>query len=369
MTYHGLRVVLLTSADSYRGSAVSYQHLAAGLAARGAVVRVFTGHESVSGPLRTAGIDVAQFDLRSTRPRTAWQLRRALREFRAEVLVVDRPRDLRLGLLATVWTSVALVDRYNAHASPARDLMTRIAYRFCVRLTIFLTHEMARRVLEAAPWMARPERRVIPEGVCVEAFRPDAAAGRAFRDRHGLGDEPFVLAVGALTREKRTAMIIDAMRQMPAPPTLVLCGDGPLRSRLEEQAAVLGVPVRFLGLLPREELRGAYNAASAMAHACAVETFGLSVLEAMACGTPVVGVRSGGVREVVGETGEAGLLVDRDDAGAMAAAIGRILDDPLLAARLRDGARVRATTQFTVEQMTASYELATLAAFLMTIAP
>jgi glycosyltransferase involved in cell wall biosynthesis len=75
------------------------------------------------------------------------------------------------------------------------------------------------------------------------------------------------------------------------------------------------------------------------------------------------------VREVIGETGEAGLLVDRDDAGAMAAAIGRILDDPLLASRLREGARVRATTQFTLEQMTASYELATLAAFLMTIAP
>lgn len=370
MTYHGLRVVLLTSADSYRGSAVSYQQLAEGLAARSAIVRVFTGDESVSGPLRAAGTDVVQFDLRSTRPRTALALRRALLEFRAEVLVVDRPRDLRLGLLATIGTKIALVDRYNAHAShPARDLLTRLAYRFRVQQTIFLTHDVARQVLKAAPWMARPERRVIPEGICVEAFRPAAAAARAFRERHGLGGDPFVLTVGALTREKRTAMIVDAVRQMPARPTLVLCGEGPLRDRLEQQAAVLEVPVRFLGLLPREELLGAYNAASVVAHACAVETFGLSVLEAMACGAPVVGVRSGGVREVVGETGEAGLLVDYDDTGAMAEALSSILDDPALAARLGEGARSRVASQFTLEQMTASYELATLAAFLLTVSP
>ncbi len=369
MTYHGLRVVFLTSADSFRGSAVSYQHLAEGLHKRSATVQVFTGHPAVTAPMRAAGLDVVEFALRSTCLKTARQVRRALRVFRAEVLVVDRPRDLRLGLLATLGTKVALVDRYNAHASrPARDLLTRIAYRFFVRQTIFLTHEMARRVCQAAPWMARPSHRIIAEGVCMRGFRPDRAAGRDFRERHALGDQPIVLAVGALTREKRTAMIIDAVRQMPERPLLVLCGEGPLRASLERQAVLLDVPVRFLGLLPREELLGAYNAASVVVHACAVETFGLSVLEAMACGAPVVGVRSGGVREVIGETGEAGLLVDLDDAGVMAQAMCQILDDPALAAKLRTGARARAVAEFSLERMADAYELATVAAFLLTTA-
>jgi glycosyltransferase involved in cell wall biosynthesis len=367
MTYHGLRVAFITSADSFRGSAVSYQHLAEGLRDRSATVQVFTGHPAVTGPLRAAGIDVVELNLRSTNPKTALQLRRALRLFRAEVLVVDRPRDLRLGLLATAGTKVALVDRYNAHgARPASDLLTRIAYRFFVRQTIFLTHEMAHRVYQAAPWMARPNHRVIPEGVCLRGFRPDSAAGRDFRERHALGNRPFVLAVGALTSEKRTAMIVDAVRQVPERPLLVLCGEGPLRPSLERQAELLDVPVRFLGLLPRAELLGAYNAASVVAHACAVETFGLSVLEAMACGAPVVGVRSGGVREVVGESGDAGLLVDAEDAGAMARAIHSVLADPALAAILRAGARARAMADFSLEKMADAYDLATVAAFLLT---
>ncbi len=318
VNYHGLRVVFLCSADSYRGSAVSFEHLAIGLSARSAVVRIITGHEALTTPLRAAGIDVTQLDLASTNLRTTRRLRAELRTFRAEVLVVDRPRDLRLGMLATIGSSVSLVSRYNSHAArPPRDLLTRLAYRLGVRHTIFLTHGMAERVLQLAPWMRRATHRVINEGICLEAFQPDAAAAAAFRARHELGDAPFVLTVGALTREKRTAMIVDALRDVPSGPTLVLCGEGPLRDKLASQADLLDVTIRFLGQLPRAELRGAYSAASVVAHACDVETFGLSVLEAMACGAPVVGVASGGLLEVVGSTDEAGLLVASDDAAAM----------------------------------------------------
>jgi len=365
MTFHGLRVAFLCSADSYRGSAVSFQHLAHGLTARSAVVRMFTTHEAVTAPLRAEGIDVVQRDLSATNLRTARHLRRDLREFGAEVLFVDRPRDLRLGLLATVGTKVALISRYNSHApNPPRDLLTRLAYLLRVRDTIFLTHEMATRILSLAPWMRRAAYRVIPEGVCLESFRPDPAAAAAFRRRHGLGSAPFVLTVGALTREKRIGMIIDAMHRVPQAPTLVICGEGPLRQACEHQAELLGVSVRFLGRVPREELRGAYSAASVVAHACDVETFGLSVLEAMACGAPVVGVRAGGVREVVSEADDAGLLVPPEDVDAMAAAIGEVLHDGSLARRLSEGARERAASQFALDRMTEGYERTVLGAYL-----
>jgi len=356
MTVRGLRAVFLCSADSYRGSAVSFQHLASGITARGAVVRIVTGHEALTTPMRADGLDVVQLDLRSTHLRTALRLRDELRDFGAEVLVVDRPRDLRLGYLATIGTRVALVSRYNSHAPhPPHDLMTRLAYLFGVKGTIFLTQEKADHVLQWAPWMRRAPHRVIPEGISLDEFRPDTEEAASFRARHGLGDAPFVLTVGALTGEKRTALVVDALCLVPGKPMLVLCGEGPLHDELRQRCEGRGVPVRFLGRLPRAELRGAYSAASVVAHACAVETFGLSVLEAMACGAPVVGVRSGGLLEVVGETATAGLLVDCDDAAAMAAAIERVLSDPEFAGQLRQGGRARAESKFALDRMTTSY--------------
>lgn len=364
MAYHGLRVVFLCSADSYRGSAVSFQHLAHGLTARSAVVRMLTGHPSVTEPLRADGVDVVQMDLRATNLRTSLRLRRELRQFDAEVLFVDRPRDLRLGMLATIGTKVKLISRYNSHAPrPPCDVLTRLAYRLHVRDTIFLTHEMAQRVLTMAPWMRRAVHRVVPEGICLESFRPDARAAAEFRARHGLGDVPFVLAVGALTAEKRIGMIIDALHRVPNAPVLVICGEGPMRTAHHYQAELLDVKVRFLGRLPRGELRGAFNAASVVVHACAVETFGLSVLEALACGAPVVGVRSGGLREVVGETNDAGLLVEHDDVDSMASAISAVLEDPALAARLRRRGRARVVQHFGLDRMADGYDRAALRAY------
>ena len=351
-----MRVAYLCSADSYRGSAVSFEHLALGLARHGGVARVFTGHEVLTVPLRASGVDVVQLDLRSTSLRTAIRLRLELKKFGAEALVVDRPRDLRLGMLATYGSPVRLVSRYNAHAArPPHDALTRLAYRFGVSSTIFLTDEMAERILRVAPWMARAGHRVIAEGVDTEAFQPDAAAAAAFRARHGLGDEPFVLSVSALTVEKRLQMIFDAMYEMPGSPTLVMCGEGPMQEKLASLADVLDVRVRFLGRLPRRELRGAYSAAGVLAHACDVETFGLSVLEAMSCGCPVVGVRAGGLREVVGEDGVAGVLVAPDAAEDMGREISRLLRDRELADGMGRAARARAVERFALDRMHEEY--------------
>src|SRR5439155_684385 len=135
------------------------------------------------------------------------------------VLVAETPRDVRLGALASFARRFALVYSYNVNrAVPPRDPIMRLAYRR-VRLTIFRTHTGEREVLASAPFMGRPPHRVIHEGVDVALFRPDPQAGRAFRARHGLGDRPFLLAVGALEREKRYDWILDALARLgPRPP-------------------------------------------------------------------------------------------------------------------------------------------------------
>ncbi len=77
------------------------------------------------------------------------------------------------------------------------------------------------------------------------------------------------------------------------------------------------------------------------------EGFSLPAIEAMSCGVAVVATTGGALPEVVGSDGETGLLVPPDDPGALAAAIGRLLDDPALRARLGAAGRERVVRRFT----------------------
>lgn len=130
---------------------------------------------------------------------------------------------------------------------------------------------------------------------------------------------------------------------------LLIAGDGPLRAPLEAQATALGLGgrVRFLGQVPqaRRLLAGMdlYISASLM------EGLGLSVMEAMAAGLPVLSTAAGGVTELLAAE-QTGLLVPVDDVPAMAAAIRRLLTDPDLGRRLAAGALAQYTEHFTVEQ-------------------
>ncbi|MCU1281549.1 MAG: hypothetical protein JWM53_5095, partial [bacterium] len=85
------------------------------------------------------------------------------------------------------------------------------------------------------------------------------------------------------------------------------------------------------------------------------ESFGLAALEALACGVPVVASRAGGLPEVVRE-GEEGYLLPVGDVEAMAAAVGRIVDDPTLHRRLSASARAGAVSRFSRGPMVSRYE-------------
>jgi phosphatidylinositol alpha-1,6-mannosyltransferase len=135
---------------------------------------------------------------------------------------------------------------------------------------------------------------------------------------------------------------------------LVITGrqdDPAYRSRIEAQIARLGLAsaVHLPGVVPEDTLIGWYQHADVFALPSLnvgdrFEGFGLVVLEAGACGLPVVGTRGSGVEEAVIE-GETGLLVPQDDAPALAAAITRLLDDPALRARMGETGRQHARQQ------------------------
>ena len=148
--------------------------------------------------------------------------------------------------------------------------------------------------------------RVLRNGVDLDMFRPkDRAAARA-----ALGlDGPTLVSVGWLIERKGHDLIIEALAQLPGY-RLLLVGQGPERAALERLAARLGVGdrVRFLGRIAHERLADIYAAADALVLASSREGWPNVLLEAMACGTPVVASNIWGNPEVVARP-EAGVLM------------------------------------------------------------
>jgi len=136
---------------------------------------------------------------------------------------------------------------------------------------------------------------------------------------------------------------------------LLLVGEGPLQAKLERQAFEAGVRDRitFLGRVSQDEVIGYYHAADVfvMPSIARSEAFGIAQLEAMACGKPVVNTRLLSGVPFVSLDGVTGTTVTPADAGELASAINRLLDDPGLREKYGAAAAQRARTEFSIETM------------------
>jgi glycosyltransferase involved in cell wall biosynthesis len=147
--------------------------------------------------------------------------------------------------------------------------------------------------------------------------------------------EGYVLAVGALHPLKGHQFVIEALATLDPRPRLVLVGDRGIGPELEQLARERGVELDLRREVP--DVLDLYRRAGVLACGQIREPFGLTPLEAMATGTPVVAVAEGGFLETIRD-GETGLLVERD-AVAFGQAIRRVLDDRELAERLGTAGR------------------------------
>jgi glycosyltransferase involved in cell wall biosynthesis len=187
-----------------------------------------------------------------------------------------------------------------------------------------------------------PERIVLlpgaPHPSCGPVAPSDAAAVRAV---HGLA-RPYVLTVGTLEPRKNLLTLLDAFDQLAsegnraaADLDLVVVGGRGWRDRRLLRAlgarSALG-HVRWLGYVSERELIALYGDAALFVYPSRLEGFGLPVIEALACGTPVIASDVPALREVAGD---AASFVPPGDAGALAGAIARLLADPTTAARAR----------------------------------
>jgi glycosyltransferase involved in cell wall biosynthesis len=165
---------------------------------------------------------------------------------------------------------------------------------------------------------------VLRNGVDLELFRPlDRNEARKSLDVGG----PLVLSAGHLIPRKGHEYVIRALADVPNA-TLAIAGDGPLRSQLERiaQNLDLGSRVRFLGSIPHEQMPAIYSAADVLVLASDREGWANVLLEAMACGTPVVATRIWGTPEIV-TAPEAGNLVPDREPETLARAIYQLLSN------------------------------------------
>ncbi|WP_414468695.1 glycosyltransferase family 4 protein [Methanobacterium sp. ACI-7] len=143
-------------------------------------------------------------------------------------------------------------------------------------------------------------------------------------------EEDFVLSVGTCTPEKGYEFIVRSLAKIDAKtrPKFIIVSNSsfePFRIYLEKLAKELEVKLEILRSINDEELTLLYNKAALVLYAPYLEPFGLVPIESMGCGTPIVGVKEGGVRESVVD-GKTGLLLDRDEE-IFASAILKLLND------------------------------------------
>jgi glycosyltransferase involved in cell wall biosynthesis len=193
--------------------------------------------------------------------------------------------------------------------------------------------ETIRQTLQTRPGYGGKPSRVIPPGVDVERFRPDAASGAAIRQRAGWSAGAIVVGyLGRFVDAKGLPRLMRALEKCRTEWHALFVGGGPLEGEVRAFAARHPGRVHVQTGVPHDEVPAWLNAMSML---CAPsrttaswrEQFGRMLIEAMACGVPVIASDSGEMPFVVGD---AGLIAAEQDEAAWTAAIDRLSADELM---------------------------------------
>lgn len=219
---------------------------------------------------------------------------------------------------------------------------------------IAVSGAMREDILGCYPALDPDRVHVVHNGIDTTLYRPDPRTD--VLARFGIdADRPYVLFVGRITRQKGVPHLLRAVRHIDPAAQVVLCAGAPdtpeidreFRDLYEELSRVRAGVHWIPQMLPRPEVIQLLTHAAAFVCPSVYEPLGIVNLEAMACGTPVVASRVGGIPEVV-EDGRTGLLVPLDDdfEAGLARALDAVVGDPETARRMGEAGRERAVGEF-----------------------
>jgi len=196
---------------------------------------------------------------------------------------------------------------------------------------------------------------LIPSGVDAARFAVGDGVRDSERARRGITADEFVVVItAALEERKGHDVLLDAIAMLPDVRVRVLCaGTGSQAAALERRRDALGLGDRVVFLGRVEDVPALLAASDTVVLPSRHEGLGVAALEAMAAGRPVVASKVGGLPEALGN-GEAGLLVEPGEAGALAAALRRLAETPAMGRAFGQAGRRRARSRFAMEGMAAA---------------
>lgn len=288
------------------------------------------------------------------------RLARILRPYPIELLhsqnagCEESPLAARLAGLRKVIGTFHVDSTYDLHrerSGPTHRVLEQISNR-CLDVGIAVSRDTAR------DWIARtqlPARKVVTiyNGIDPEKFRRRRSRAEA-RAMLGLPAEAIVVGgLGRLDEAKGFEYLIQAtalLRNDFPSLTVAIAGAGPLRSKLEVQAASLGIAdrVRFLGF--QSDVQLVLDSLDVFAFPSVCETLGYALLEAMATELPAVGAITGGIPEVIADE-KTGILVPSRKPERLAEALRRLLRDPDLRLKFGAAGRTRVVENFQEQTM------------------
>jgi glycosyltransferase involved in cell wall biosynthesis len=322
------------------------------------------GHEvtvvslTPGGDLRSEFDSIAVLDVERTArvsPRVFLELGKAFRALRPDVVHTHN----QAPLFYAAPTARALGVRRVIHTKHGAGVYSTKAGAFA-RLTVQTLSAfvaVSQETADVARSMERvPERllRVIPNGIPLERFHPDADARRRVREAHGIPEHAFVVGtVGRLVWEKNYPLLVRAMIPLLSSDVrLVIVGEGPERGAIEGAIPKELAPfVTLTGV--RRDVAEQLAAMDVFTLSSVTEGLPLVVAEAMACGLPVVVTRVGALASIV--PSEVGVVVGSGDESGLTQAYRQMRDDPERRVRLGGAAVGLAQKRFSIERMTEAY--------------
>ena len=326
--------LLIPGLDRIGGAEQQVILLATGLRQRGwkvTVVALSGTGDRAADELHAAGVAFLSLGMRKglADPRGWIRFHRWLKKQAPDVVHAHLPHAAWLSRWSRLAAHVpVLVD--TLHSSATGTLGRRLGYRWSNWIPDRVT-AVSQAVADAhrsASMVTKEKLAMLPNGVDVVAWRPDAAARIASRREFGLGEEFLWFAAGRLEPVKDYPTLLQAFAKTCDDSRLVIAGSGPLREELARLAATLNLEhrIRFLGFEP--EVRRWMQAADGFVLSSRWEGLPIGLLEAAACALPAVATDVPGTHEVIAD-GHTGWLTQPGDAAALGEAMNRMMQTPL----------------------------------------